>query len=88
MLVGHLIEGSDDDYYDEPCRDCTKRMRVGDVAMVFDRGKGVFTDRDLIWHKHCIETAIAAAPLERDQLAEAVARIRKRGLRPIQEALA
>jgi hypothetical protein len=88
LLVGHLIEDSDDDFYDEPCRDCTRRMRVGDVAMVFDRGKGVFTDRDLVWHKHCIQAAVDAAPLERDQLAAAVERIRERGLRPIQEALA
>ena len=87
MLVGHLIENSDDDYYDEACRDCRGRMRVGDVAMVFDQGRGVFPDRELIWHRHCMEAAVAAAPLERDQLAEAVENIRRRGLGPLLEAL-
>lgn len=88
MLVGHLVENSEDDYYNEACRDCSGRMRVGDVAMVFDRGRAVFADRDLIWHWHCIEAALASAPLDKDRLAGEVARIRATGLRRIRQALA
>lgn len=87
MLVGHLVDSTDHDFYGESCQDCSKVMRVGDVAMVFDRGRGVFTDRDLVWHKRCLSAALDGAPLERDELAEAIQTIRRRGLRPIREAL-
>ena len=87
MLIGHLIEDKEDDYWGEKCQDCTKKLRVGDVAMVFDRGRAVFMDRDLIWHRRCIEYALVTAPLEKTQLAEAVEGIRQRGLGPLVEAL-
>jgi hypothetical protein len=87
LLVGHLIDSTDHDFYGETCQDCTGLMRPGDVAMVFDRGRGVFTDRDLVWHKHCIQRALEGAPLERDELAETIDAIRRRGLAPIKEAL-
>ena len=87
MLIGHLVASSDDDFYGENCRDCTRPIRVGDVAMVFDRGRGVFVDRDLVWHRRCIEAALEGAPLERDQVGEAVEAIRQRGMRSLVEAL-
>lgn len=87
MLVGHLVDSTDHDFYGEACQDCTGVLRLGDVAMVFDRGRGVFVDRDLVWHRRCLKAALDTAPLERDELAEAIAAIRRRGLAPIREAL-
>lgn len=87
MLVGCLIDSSKHDFYGETCQDCRKRMRVGDVAMVFDRGNGVFVDRDLVWHRHCIEAALLTAPVERDRVTEAFEDIRRRGIGPLVEAL-
>jgi hypothetical protein len=87
LLVGHLVDSTDHDFYGEMCQDCSNVMHVGDVAMVFDRGRGVFTDRDLVWHRRCIRAALDSAPLEQDELAEAIDAIRRRGLAPIREAL-
>lgn len=86
-MIGHLVASSDDEYYNEKCRDCSRRMRVGDVAMVFDRGNGVFVDRDLIWHRRCVEAALVSAPLERDAVEEAIEVIRRRGIAPLVAAL-
>jgi hypothetical protein len=87
VLIGHVIESSKDDFYGEKCKDCSRPMRVGDVAMVFDQGRGVFVDRDIIWHRRCVEYALASAPLERDQVEEACQAIVERGISPFSALL-
>lgn len=65
MLIGVLIDSSQHEHYGELCRDCRKPMRVGHVAMVYDQGSGVYgRDRDLMWHRHCLEYALKTAPEE------------------------
>lgn len=64
MLIAYEITSKDSEYYGARCEDCRRPHRIGDVAMVFDQGRGVYVDRELAWHRHCIEAALDSAPQE------------------------
>lgn len=71
MLIAYEITSTTSEFYGEKCQDCRKRYGIGDVAMVFDRGRGVYVDRELTWHRHCVQAALDSAPPESRVLAEA-----------------
>lgn len=70
------INDSRFEYYDKPCVACPERTRVGDVVLVVDQGEKVFVHRELVWHRHCIEAALAGAPAERNEVTEFKERLR------------
>jgi len=73
------IDSTKHDYYGRTCcdEDCGKPMRVGDVAMVQPKAdRFAVVDRELFWHKRCVERALLGAPAESSEVTEAVDKIK------------
>lgn len=73
------IDTTKHDYYGKTCcdPDCGKPMRVGDVALVeAKQDRFARIDRELFWHKRCVERALADAPAEITEITEAVDKIK------------
>ena len=62
-----LVRPTDDagDYLGEKCQDCSRPMADTDDIFVFNQGRSVHIDREIVWHRHCISVALETAPEER-----------------------
>lgn len=70
------VNDSGFEYYNKPCVACEGRTRVGDVVLVVDQGDRVFVRRELVWHRRCVEAALAEAPAEKNEITEFRNRVR------------
>ncbi len=56
-----------DAYRGETCQDCSRPVTDPEDLFVFSRGRNVFIDRELVWHRHCVAAALDSAPKEKQR---------------------
>jgi hypothetical protein len=54
VLMRVEIDTSQHPHYGKTCGICNQPMRVGQDALVYDAGRGMYVRRETIWHRDCM----------------------------------
>jgi hypothetical protein len=58
---------------------CGKPFLVGDTVICVDKGRGVYVDRESLFHRRCLLAFVLSTPLEKPVVESEIERIRQGG---------